>query len=71
MWQPGGERGQRLRVAAGQRSILDGVGECHKGGAMKVEAEALLRGAGRASSRGVFCRFVPSGRTSWVPSKIP
>lgn len=58
-------------MAAGQRSILDGVGECHKGGAMKVKVDALLRPDGRGSSRGVFCRFVPSGRTSWVPSKIP
>lgn len=51
-------------MAAGQRSILDGAGERRKGGAMKVKVEALLRGAGRASSRGVFCRFIPSGRTS-------
>lgn len=57
-------------MAAGQRSILDGAGERRKGGAMKVKAEALLRPDGRGSSRGVFCRFVPSGRTSWVPSKI-
>lgn len=46
-------------MAAGQRSILDGVGECHKGGAMKVKAEALLRGAGRGSSRGGFLPVRP------------
>lgn len=34
---------QRLRMAAGQCSILDGAGKLRKGGAAKVKADPLLR----------------------------
>lgn len=38
---------------------MDGVGECHKGRAMKVKVDALLRPDGRGSSRGGFLPVHP------------